>query len=94
MKPMKAFAFIAATLLSASAFADTADDYAACLIGYSVIALEHQGQDKDPLAAFGVARNRCPEPAGLDPEDEGREATFFLVEEIAQKVMAERMPTE
>jgi hypothetical protein len=76
-------------LLCTAAHADVAKDYAACLIGYAVIALGEQGDKKDAMAALATARPNCPEPAGLDPEDESSEDTFYLIEEIAEKVMTE-----
>lgn len=93
MKAMRTIVLAAALLLTSQAWADTGEDYAACLIGYSVVALEKQGAHKDALAAFAVARSRCPEPDGLDPDDESREGTFYTVENIAEG-MVERMAAE
>lgn len=54
----------AALLLSASsnAFANEVDDYVACLIGQSAVALQAQEGQKSADAAQDVAYKRCKEP--------------------------------
>lgn len=52
-------------LLTGLAHADPADDFAACLVGYGVMAIEN-GADAD--AAMRAAADQCPLPD--DPKDE------------------------
>lgn len=59
---------LAALLLSTPAIPGEAENFAACLIGHSVLALETQGNPKDPIAAQEAASTQCPLPD--DPKDE------------------------
>lgn len=61
---------IALTMLATPAYADVADDYVACLIGQSAVALYEQGDNKDADAAQEVAFGKCPEPTGISSENE------------------------
>ena len=54
------------------AFADAADDYVACLIGRSAIALGRQERTKDAAKAQEVAYGQCAEPKDYgDAEPDG-----------------------
>lgn len=64
------FILIALLLASAPALADANDDYAACLIGQSAVALQNGAPDAD--AAQASAHKLCKEPAGIaENEAEG-----------------------
>lgn len=60
-----AIALLAAWPASADAVQDKIDDYMACLIGQSAIAILHQGSTKDADAAQDVAYSICKEPKEL-----------------------------
>jgi hypothetical protein len=51
---------LAVILFSTAAVADEAEDFAACLIGYSILAID--AGEKDPLAAQVAASDHCPLP--------------------------------
>lgn len=70
------------------AFADVADDYAACLIGQAAVALQAQPEKKDAQAAMEIAYDKCPEPKNLpaDVEIDGLlDGVIYTVEKIAGK---------
>ncbi len=80
-------ALLAAVLVFASpAFADQADDYVACLIGRSAVALNQQQGTKDATAAQEVAYAQCPEPSDFgDAEPDGvSDFVNMAVESIAK----------
>lgn len=66
---MKTLIF-ATVLFATPAFADAADDYVACLVGQSAVALHDQGDKKDADAAQEIAFAKCPEPTGISGETE------------------------
>ena len=70
---MRTLLFAVAMLVAGSAVghADNADDYVACMIRQSAVALHAQGEKKDTNAAQEVAYAKCKEPKGLNDEDEG-----------------------
>lgn len=61
---------IAALLLSTPALASPEDDYIACLVGRSAVALSQQSGDKDADRAQEVAYGECAEPASFAPDTE------------------------
>ncbi|RVH92130.1 hypothetical protein [Sinorhizobium meliloti] len=71
-----------------AANADPADDYVACLIGQSAVALQQQTAKKDSEAAQKVAYSLCKEPDGLEEnESEGlSDFVYVAVEAIAKGV--------
>jgi hypothetical protein len=76
---------IAALLFSTPALADAVDDYAACLIGQSAVAI-HNGA-KDAEAAQEAAHGLCKEPVGIaENEAEGLlDYVNLVVEGIASQ---------
>lgn len=77
-------------LIAASpAFADTADDYTACLVGQAAVALQKQETfTGDARAAFAVAMTKCPEPTNLPADiaiDGLIDEVVVIVEDIADR---------
>lgn len=71
---MKTALLAAALMFPSLAWADPAEDYVACLIGRSAIALDRQEGSKDPSKAQEVAYGQCPEPEDFgDSEPDGIE---------------------
>ena len=67
---MSKFVFLTLALAAFPAFAGPTDDYVACLIGRSAVALQQQqGDKKDSSAAQVVAYKQCKEPKGIDEND-------------------------
>jgi hypothetical protein len=55
------FVLAKAMLFKGPAFADSGEDYAACLIGHAVIALDAK-QANDATSALAIANRKCPKP--------------------------------
>lgn len=69
---MKTALLAVALMFASPAVADPADDYVACLIGRSAIALDQQEGAKDATKAQEVAYGQCPEPTDFgDAEPDG-----------------------
>lgn len=73
-------------LMVSPALAGVEDDYVACLVGQSAVAL-HSQQSKDALAAQQAALKLCPEPKGTG-EDEMEGLLDYV------NLMVERMAAE
>jgi len=59
---MRSAAFAVIFLTATSAMASPEDDYVACLIGQSAVALQAQTEQKDAEKAQEIAYSKCPEP--------------------------------
>ncbi len=83
---MKHALIAAMVMLSGQALASPYDDYVACLVGKSAVAL-HSQATKDASTAQEAAYAACPEPA--DADDQEMEGLLDYV-----NLMVERMATE
>lgn len=75
-------------LATVPALADETDNYAACLIGQSAVALQKQSEKKDIAAAQEIAYSICKEPRNMD-ENEAEGLSDFVnlsVEGIVTRV--------
>jgi hypothetical protein len=79
---------IAAMLLATPALASPEDEYIACLVGRSAVALSQQGGVKDAEKAQQSAYELCEEPAEFAPDTE----LDGLQDYVA--IMVERMAAE
>lgn len=72
----------------APGFADPTDDYVACLVGRSAVALNQQTGAKDAAAAQKLAYSHCKKPKGLNPDESEGLLDFvnIAVEAIARGV--------
>jgi hypothetical protein len=89
---MKTILVAAALLIAAPLFASPSDDYVACLIGQSAVALLKQNPPMtDAEAAQEVAYGFCPEPAsvGADPNGEAVEGIGDYVNLMVERMAAE-----
>lgn len=78
---MRRFLAAALMLSAGPVMAAPADDYSACLIGYSVVALVNMERIEDPYQAVEAARAECPAPDGVDVA-----ALDDYVDEIVEEV--------
>jgi hypothetical protein len=79
-------ALIVALLFATPALASPEDDFIACLVGRSAVALQAQTGPKDSEAAQTVAYEHCPQPAAFaaDTEVDGIEDFVnMMVEQMA-----------
>jgi hypothetical protein len=79
---------IAALLLATPALASPEDDFIACLVGRSAVALSQQAGVKDAEKAQEVAYGQCEEPAEFAPDTEYDGLQDYV------NLMVERMAAE